>query len=84
MARAGPLKRAHARCARQVETKTYIDRTQKSLGDLRDDTAASAGSSARDVVEKMERGASSPFRVSACAARTLNATGESRVTLSLQ
>ena len=29
-------------------------------------------------------GSSSPFRVSACAARTLNATGQSRVTLSLQ
>ena len=29
-------------------------------------------------------GVSSPFRVSVCAARTLNATGQPRVTLSLQ
>ena len=38
-----------------------------------------------DVFQRLDRdGLSSPFRVSLCAARTLNVTGQPRVTLSLQ
>ena len=36
------------------------------------------------VLLQKTRGPSSPFRVSVCAARTLNANGQSRVTLSLR
>ena len=38
----------------------------------------------KDYALVFEAGPSSPFRVSVCAARTLNATGQSRVTLSLR
>ena len=52
------------------------------IGDLAAFRAYSVGGMVNPVKMPVKRGPSSPFRASVCAARTLNATGQSRVTLS--
>ena len=57
----------------------YRDNQQRLLLSRGRPTASSSQFSAAT-----HSGPSSPFRVSVCAPRTLNVTGQSRVTLSLQ